>query len=412
MPGETSQHEPREAAGDPAADPPGRGPGTAGEIPAPRLARAMLIAVLLSFLLITVLNITRQHMRPYMLVIGLVSLGLIFVLQLRHSAAGAARAPGRRKLLTLGLQAALTYLPLFFFRSEWGAMAGFLAGSVLLVLPARVGWTLYGTIGLTMLCLPIEDGKPLSESAYYAESTLLCGLVVYGFTWLTDLVVRVQATRGELARTAVANERLRFARDLHDLLGYSLSAITLKCELVHRIALSHPERAREEIESVLDISRQSLADVRMVASGYRKMSLSQEATSAGSVLGAAGVDVEVDVRLGPLAPQVDTVLATVLREGITNVLRHSEVRCCTIRAWEQRGQAMLSVVNDGVDPARRDPSPHRGSGLGNLAVRLSDVGGSLIASVREDGRFEVLAKAPLGPAGQPEVRRPAPESVA
>ncbi|UXY19500.1 histidine kinase [Streptomyces cynarae] len=370
----------------------------------------MLIAVLLSFLLITFLNITRQHLRPHMLIIGLVSLGLIFALQLRHSAAGAARAPGRRKLVTLGLQAALTYLPLFFFRSEWGAMAGFLAGSVLLVLPARVGWTLYGIIGLTMLCLPIEDGKPLSDSAYYAESTLLCGLVVYGFTWLTDLVVRVQATRGELARTAVANERLRFARDLHDLLGYSLSAITLKCELIHRIALSHPERAREEIESVLTISRQSLADVRMVASGYRKMSLSQEAASADSVLGAAGVDVEVDIRLGPLTPQVDTVLATVLREGITNALRHSEVGRCTIRAWEQGGQAMLSVVNDGVDPGRRDLSPHRGSGLGNLAVRLSDVGGSLIASVREDGCFEILAETPLPPAGPVAV--PESESVA
>lgn len=397
MPGESS-HEPPEGAAELARLPDGGARG-AGEIPAPRLARAMLIAVLLSFLLITILNIAREPMRPYELVIGLVSLGLIFALQLRHSAAGAVRASGRAKLLSLGLQAALTYVPLFFFRSEWGAMAGFLAGSVLLLLPTWIGWSLYGFIGLTMLCLPMADGMPLYDSAYYAESTLLCGLVVYGFTWLTDLVVRLQAARGELARTAVANERLRFARDLHDLLGYSLSAITLKSELIHRLALSHPERARDEIETVLTISRQSLADVRMVASGYRKMSLSQEATSAASVLSAAEVEVEVAIRLGPLVPQVDTVLATVLREGITNVLRHSKVRRCTIRAWEQGGLAMLSVVNDGVDPGRRDPSSHRGTGLGNLAVRLSDVGGSLIASVRDDGCFEVLAEAPLRPVG-------------
>ncbi|MGH1553839.1 sensor histidine kinase [Streptomyces sp. L7] len=294
---------------------PDGGPGAAGGVPAPRLARAMLIAVLLSFLLITILNITRETMRPYMLVIGLVSLGLIFALQLRHSAAGAARASGRVKLLTLGLQAALTYVPLFFFRSEWGAMAGFLAGSVLLLLPTWIGWSLYGCIGLTMLCLPMAEGEPCT-TAPTMQNRLCCA--ASSCTGSPGSPTSWSASRppgAKLARTAVANERLRFARDLHDLLGYSLSAITLKSELIHRLVLSHPERARDEIGTVLTISRQSLADVRMVASGYRKMSLSQEATSAGSVLSAAEVVVEVAVQVGPLAPQVDTVLATVLARG-------------------------------------------------------------------------------------------------
>ncbi|MDT0551565.1 histidine kinase dimerization/phosphoacceptor domain-containing protein, partial [Streptomyces lonegramiae] len=124
---------------------------------------------------------------------------------------------------------------------------------------------------------------------------MLCGIVIYGLSRLTDLVHEVHRTREELARMAVGRERLRFARDLHDLLGYSLSAIALKGELVHRLIEVRPEHARSETEELLMVARQALADGRVVSSGYRDMSLRDEATSAAASLAAA--DIQADVAI-------------------------------------------------------------------------------------------------------------------
>lgn len=364
------------------------------DIPAPRLARAILFAVLAGFLLVTALNIMNARLSwPVTLGAG-TALALIMVLQIGHTTPGANRAPYSRRAVTLGLQAVFTYLPLIVFRAEWGAMAGFLAGSALLLLPPKPGWSLFALIGLSMVVDPIVTGRSLLDTVYLCESTLLVGIIVYGISRLAELVDRMHAARGELARLAVANERLRFARDLHDLLGYSLSAITLKSELVLRLVASNPERAREEVASVLTISRQSLADVRMVASGYRDMSLVQEASSAQSMLAAADIKVSADIRVGPLAPAVDTVLATVLREGVTNMLRHSGVRSCSIVATEQDGVVRLSLLNDGVGRGHRDSSSDSGSGLGNLATRLESVGGTLTADSGVDGQFLLMAEVP------------------
>ncbi|MFJ6215378.1 sensor histidine kinase [Streptomyces sp. NPDC092296] len=373
-------------------------------IPAPRLARAITVAALSCFLLITLLNIAGERQPGGPFAAAVAALAAIFALQLHHSAPGANQAPRRRKALTLGVQALLTYLPLIAFQWEWGSMAGFLAGSLLLLLPARLGWTLYALVGLSMLLAPLLDGQNLLNTVYLCESTLLTGVVVYGLSRLAELVVVIHAAREELARMAVANERLRFARDLHDLLGYSLSAITLKAELIRRTMHSHPDRASDEVTAVLDISRQALADVRLVASGYRDMSLAQECASARSVLTAAEVTAVVTVDFGDLDPRVETVLATVLREGVTNVLRHSKVRHCTIEAAERDGLVRLTIVNDGVQPEHRDADLHSGSGLVNLALRLGAVGGTLSARVDQDGRFQLTAETPVRPTGQLGVR--------
>lgn len=358
------------------------------------------MAALCCFLLITILNFLKQNLTAGPLITATVLMLAIFGLQLRHSALGASRAPLWQRVLTLSTQALLTYLPLIVFHWAWGAMAGFLAGSLLLLLPGRIGWPLYAAVGLSMVVYPLSAGTDLEGTVYMSESTLLCGLIVFGLSRLAELVVLIHSTRGELARMAVANERLRFARDLHDLLGYSLSAVTLKSELIRRTLRSHPDRAEEEVTAVLDISRQALADVRLVASGYRDMNLEQECASARSVLRAAEVDAEVTVSVGEVDPRVETVLATVLREGVTNVLRHSTVRRCTVEAVEKDGVVRLAIVNDGVRPGYKDPAPNSGSGLGNLALRVGAIGGSLTAGVREGGRFHLVAEAPVKPTGQ------------
>jgi two-component system, NarL family, sensor histidine kinase DesK len=375
-------------------------PRLARDLLAPRLARVILTVALLNYLIITTLNILSQDLSPAILTAGLIGQAAIFVIQLGHSRPGAAQAPRWQRGVSLGAQALLTYLPIVVFRAQWGAMAGFFAGSLLLLLPSAAAWGMYAAVGLSMLVPPALDGRSVLDSVYLCQSTLLTGLVVYGLTRLTDLVRVLHDTRGRLARMAVAQERLRFARDLHDLLGYSLSAITLKSELIHRLVPTHPRRAMEEIHDVLAISRQSLADVRIVASGLRDMSLEQELTSAESLLRAAEVNVSVRMRLGTLNRRVDTVLAAVLREAITNLLRHSKAGRCVIEAVQENGRVRLSVENDGVDPAYRDVSPHSGSGLGNLALRLREVSGGMTTERDNEGTFLLVAWAPAAPVAQ------------
>ncbi len=370
-------------------------PGRSRNLPAPRLAQAILLAALLSYLTITMLNILGAGLGPVKLACALVGLAAIFLLQLLHSAPGANRACVWQKYLTLIIQALITYLPIVVFRAAWGAMAGFLAGSLLLLLPTKTAWILYGSVGFSMLLPPLLEGRSALDSIYLCQSTLLTGLVVYALSRLSELVREVHETRDELARMAVTKERLRFARDLHDLLGYSLSSITLKSELIHRLIPTHPGRAMDEIADVLTISRQSLADVRRVASGFRDMSLRQEIASAQSVLSAADVVVRARLSLGSLSKQVDTVLASVLREAVTNLLRHSRAQRCDIEGVQEDGLIRLSVANDGVDPAYRDPSPYSGSGLGNLEMRLRAVGGKLRSGRGKDGMYRLVAEAPV-----------------
>ncbi|MEU8762738.1 histidine kinase [Streptomyces sp. NPDC048659] len=358
----------------------------------------MLYAILASYLTVTLLNILAEHLGTTAVLASMVGVLAVYALQLLHSSGGIRRAPLRRRIVPLAAQAALTFLPLMVLHWQWGSMGGLFAASCLLLLPPRIGWILFGLTGVLMMLYAAQAGLPLAEVFYMGQSTWLGGIVVYGISRLTELVVVVHETRGELARLAVTNERLRFARDLHDLLGYSLSAISLRSELIRRLLPASPERAREEVSQVLDISRQALADVRMVASGYRDMSLVQECASAREVLRAAEVDTRLSVSCGALPPAVDTVLATVLREAMTNMLRHSRVRTCVIEAVQQEGVVRLSVVNDGAEAAMREVDPNGGSGLGNLGQRVRAMGGTLISGLHEGGRFRLVATVPAGSA--------------
>ncbi|MFD4986672.1 sensor histidine kinase [Streptomyces sp. NPDC058374] len=366
-------------------------------LPEPKLARLILVVVLLGYLSVTAINIAAAPHSDLSLAVSYLCLLLIFLLQLSHSRARARQTLPWQRGVALGCQAALTYLPIVVFQSQWGSMAGFLAGSLLLLLPPRFAWPAYGVVGATMAIPPLLDGLPLRDAFYLVQSTLLTGLVVYGLSRLAELVRAVHDTRIELTRMAVTQERLRFARDLHDLLGHSLSVITLKSELIHRLIPSHPQRAMEEVGEVLAISRKSLADVRSVAAGLREMSLAQELASAESLLRSADVTVHAEIRLGEIHPRVDTVLAAVAREAITNLLRHSRAGACAITAVQEDGTVRLSISNDGVDPAYRDMSPHSGSGLGNLETRLRAVCGRLSVSRAGQETFALTAEAPAQP---------------
>ncbi|MFC8128447.1 sensor histidine kinase [Streptomyces sp. NPDC057302] len=370
--------------------------------PAPRLAHVILLAALTCYLGITAINLLSQQPSTPELVTGLATLVAVFALQLVHSRPGADRASPWSKAATLGAQALLTFLPLFFFGILWGAMAGFLGGSLLLLLSPRVAWPLYGVTGLSLLVPGSLDGMSVIDLVYMCQSTLLTGLVVYGLSRLSSLVDEVYAARAEIARMAVAGERLRLARDLHDLLGYSISAIVLKSELLQRLIRAQHPRADQEVEEVLAISRQALGDVRRVARSYRDMSLVSEVSSAQSVLDAAEVEVEVvlDPSIEEISAPAGTALATVLREGVTNLLRHSKASRCGITAVVDDGTARLTIINDGVMDDYQDSSPDSGNGLGNLEQRLTEIGGRLISERAQEmppacgGSFHLVAEVP------------------
>ncbi|MEU0567665.1 histidine kinase [Nonomuraea sp. NPDC005983] len=343
-----------------------------------RLSVALLAAVLVGFVVKGLLIV------PESLVVPAAACQMMIV-------AMQIRAINGRHMRALALMALLTYLPIPVFGKAWLGVAGFLAGPVLLAFRWTVAWPLVAAVMTSVAVSSVLLGLPLPVTANYTVSTLVTGLVVYGLLKLAQLVKELQEARQALARSAVVEERLRAARDLHDLLGHSLAAILLKCELARRL---DPVRARAELEDVLTMAQKAEADLRVVSGGQQALSLAAEAGSARSVLAAAGIRVELDLAHDELSAEVENVLATVLREAVTNVLRHSSARQCAITTAAGEGTVRLAVRNDGVRSAGGRPGS---SGIGNLTTRLAALDGRLGTSCA-DGWFELTAEAPT-PAG-------------
>ncbi|SFW72196.1 sensor histidine kinase [Amycolatopsis australiensis] len=304
-------------------------------------------------------------------------------------ARGRVRRPGR----ALAAQALLGFGPLLPLGASWSAAGGFLAGGLLLaVRPSRA----LPAAGL--VCLVAGLVPPGSADAGYVGvvSAGIAALALFGAGAAARLAAEREEERRELKRRAIAEERKRFSRDVHDLLGLSLSAITLKGELINRLVMGQPGRAKEELAELLTMSRRALADVRTVAAGYRELSLDDECRAAAAVLSAAGTRVTL-ARSGTadLPLDVATALAAVLREGVTNVVRHSTASWCALSVSKEDGTAWLEIVNDGAGgPADTDPCA--GAGLRNLVDRVESLGGTLATETGTDGTHRLLAAVPVG----------------
>jgi two-component system, NarL family, sensor histidine kinase DesK len=369
---------------------------------APRLARIVVTVVFSGLCLVALLNILSETTSGPGVLLAAAAMGSLLALQLFFLSQRARHASARIRLLLLAAQLLLAFLPFLEFGQAWVSLPGFAAGSVALMLPPPYSIGVFALVvaGNGAIQAAIEPrGVTI---AYTTVSTLLTGLIVYGLSRMSLLVRELHQTRAEMARLAVSHERTRFARDLHDLLGYSLSAVVLKSELARRLVDRNPDRALTELEEIGDISRRALADVRIVARGYRQLSLPDEALSARSVLTAADVSVQMDVDCGQLPDEVSTVLATVLREGVTNLLRHSKAECCEIRVRRHDERVCLLMANDGA-PERPDADSGTagGSGIGNLAVRAVALGGSLSSERTADGWFRLRAELPLAVPADP-----------
>jgi two-component system sensor histidine kinase DesK len=176
----------------------------------------------------------------------------------------------------------------------------------------------------------------------------------------------------EVEEMAKVAERERIARDLHDLLGHTLSVIALKSELASKLADRDPARAIDEIREVERVSREALAEVRAAVEGYRSRGFSGELNNAQQTLVSAGVRLDTDVTPLALSPRQETVLALALRETITNVVRHAGASVCSVALGVDRGDLVLTIKDDGVGGALRE-----GNGIIGMRERVRAAGGTL-----------------------------------
>lgn len=396
----------REPAVDLTTDGDGDGDGDGGSEPtlAPRLARTVLALVLVTLSAQLVVTALADHHAGALVgatsVIGVV---VIVALQLYHSTAWRERARPRGWAWTLTAQ--LMVLALGFFpvlHSTIHGLGGFVAGSALLLLPGRWGWVIFAAVQLAIavhaLVLP---GLDAADIVYSLLMTLTTALVVYGLSRMAGLAAELDETRRDIARMTVVRERLRVAQDTHDLLGLGLSTVALKSDLAGRLIGRDDARARTEIAALLRVAAQARTDVLAVTADARRISLRVELGAAVEALVSAGTVAEVrgEQSVDLLPDEVDSVLATVLREAITNVLRHSGAHRCEIDLSVDDGVAHLQVRNDGVSgraaPAGESPVGSGGRGLANLSARAAAMGGRVATSAGGNS-FELSVRMPLG----------------
>jgi len=192
--------------------------------------------------------------------------------------------------------------------------------------------------------------------------------------WMLDVVVDLDRAQQMSARLAVAEERLRFSRDLHDVMGRNLSVIAVRTQLAEQLARRGRDDAADEMAQVRGIAEESLREVRDVIRGYRSTDLAAELVGARSVLGAAAVDTHIRGDASTLSPDVQTTLGWVVREATTNVLRHSDATTCVIELTTGSDTVTLRVENDRPHPPVRSGD---GSGLRGLTERLRTIGADL-----------------------------------
>jgi two-component system sensor histidine kinase DesK len=201
----------------------------------------------------------------------------------------------------------------------------------------------------------------------------------------------LREARSELAELAVAEERVRFARDLHDLLGHDLSLIALKAELAGKLLPAGAEAAAREVGDIKTLTRSALTQVREAVDGYRRPTLASELAGARVALEAAGIDLQVEDLSDTLDPDVESVLAWAVREGATNVIRHSGARNATIAIRPARAGAEVEITDDGQGGSGANGAGH---GLDGLLERARSIGGGLEAGAGPEGGFRLRVTVP------------------
>lgn len=266
------------------------------------------------------------------------------------------------------------------------------AGSAATVrLDGRMGakaWAAITAVAAATIALADPDAALFWGVTAAVAATSALWLLIGGLLRANEAL---REARAELAEMAVAEERLRFARDLHDLLGHDLSLIALKAELASKLLPARVDQAATEVEQIRELTRSALTQVREAVGGYRRPTLSSELAGAKVALEAAGIELEVDAADEALDPDVASVLAWAVREGATNAIRHSGARHAAITLRAREGTAELEIADDGRGAPGHDGGGH---GLTGLRERVQSVGGTVEAGAGPGGGFRVTVRVP------------------
>lgn len=316
-----------------------------------------VVVYAVSYLLVLWFGPTASRVRRSLLV------GLLFLLGI--SLAVILGTPQDLTYMTYAIAAGVMLLPLRVSR-----VLGLVVAAIQLVLMQLINGSVEWALSWVLVC------TTLGTAAVFA---------------LINTVAQLRTARDEVAKLAVAEERSRVARDLHDVLGHSLTTITVKAGLARRLLESSDDRAgaAQEISEVEQLARQAMTEVRATVSGYREASLPAEIAGARIALRAGGISADLPHAVDDVPAALQEAFAYVVREGVTNVLRHSEASICQIRL----GANWLEIKDNGsARPAAARES--RGHGLTGLAERLAKVGGRLESGAAPNGGFVVRAGVP------------------
>jgi two-component system, NarL family, sensor histidine kinase DesK len=323
---------------------------------------------------------------------GLLAFTLTYLRVISHLGQARALRPDYVVMAVLAIALAVS------FGASWAGLMIYVSAATAATLPRRWVWPAALAAAAVCATVLIVDYSP--GLLFLPPICLLTAFAMQGTGHLIALNRELQEAREELARNAVAEERMRFARDLHDLLGHSLSLIALKSELARRLAEVDPPRARQEMADVEEAARRALAEVRDAVSGYRQVSCAQALAEARAALTGAGIAVRLPDVVPALPGGVDAALGWVVREATTNVLRHSRARRVVVELVEDGVQAVLTVTDDGAGTGERLTvlGGASGSGLAGLRERVGALGGELEAGPVDGGGYRVRASVPLLPA--------------
>lgn len=275
---------------------------------------------------------------------------------------------------------------------QYGAFTFYVVVMIGAAFSWRLAALLIAVASITFGCLDLIRGTSALQATGDVINDALVGVAGIAGRLLVEANQQLSQAREQIARLAVGEERLRFARDLHDLLGHSLSVIALKSELAGRLIQRAPGLASHEVSDIEKVARDALHEVREAVAGYRQPSLNAELAGAREALTAAGIECRVDERHSGLPPAVESVLAWTVREGATNVIRHSQARRCSIRVSQEHDSATVDIVDDG-----RGGTPQPGSGLRGLGERVTERGGTLTAEPLPYEGFRLRVTLPLTP---------------
>lgn len=362
----------------------------------------LVTAIWLPFLFYPMRDLLQMHLSPMRLIIALagavifVAIYLWLMLHDPFRDAVLSAQEYRMHLALLGTLGAVVLFLTFAYSIDWLWFLMYATIAAGVKLPLRsAAWVI---IGLTVLAFGVGG----ATVGWLVAGRIVSPIGAVGFSMIgvARLVVTIRAlraARAEIARLAVAEERLRFARDLHDLLGHSLSTIAIKTALAHRLLPDAPERAMRELDDVQMVTQDALKEVRDVVTGYRQPTLMTELANARELLAAAGITCDCQDTSGTLSPAIESVLAWAVREGVTNIVRHSRARHATISIRQGHGTVSADISDDGERSPEASPTPRMrgGSGLRGLTERAAAIGGQIEARPGATGGFRLSVTLPL-----------------